>query len=144
MTKNLLVFVIVATVSATTVQAAETTSAREGNKAPDRSRIFTDLERATEIGWTNRAQLAAIALMRGNTSAPEGRAVVLVVGDDPSGVDVPSTEDIQRQSLPPWVNAKPIQLNQVLPTFLAMPQATPMDRQSMQPVRIRGLAHSCV
>jgi len=153
------------------------TRAREGYKALYLSRIFTELEPANQIGWTNRAQLAsalgfeaeaaaarahastgapaplaggalpgafrvrpttladwaaAVALMADDTFAREGRPMVLSVRDDLSGVQVPPTEEVQRQARGPWVTAKPIQVHDVLPNVFAMPNATPMDKKSMK------------
>jgi hypothetical protein len=153
------------------------TKAREGYKALYLSRLFTELEPANQIGWTNRAQLAsalgfqaeaaaaranaasgapasfaggalpgvfkvrpttlsdwaaAVALMADDTFAREGRPMVLSVLDNLSGVQVPATEEVQRQARGPWVTAKPIQLHDVLPNVFAMPTATPMDKKSMK------------
>jgi hypothetical protein len=75
---------------------------------------------------------AAMALVSDDVKAREGRPVVVAVRDNLSGVSVPSNEEIQREARGPWVNAKPVQLEDVLTNLFAMPQATPMDRKSMK------------
>jgi len=75
---------------------------------------------------------AAMALASDDVKAREGRAVVVAVRDDLSGVAVPTNEEIQQEARGPWANAKPVQLEDVLPNLFAMPQATPMDRKSMK------------
>jgi len=73
---------------------------------------------------------AAVALIADDTNAREGRAVVLAVRDDLSGVSVATAEAIERENRGPWATAMPVQLEDVLPNLFAMPQATPMDRKS--------------
>jgi hypothetical protein len=75
---------------------------------------------------------AALALVADDTTSREGRAVVLAVRDDLSGVSVASAQEIEREARGPWATAKPVQLEDVLPNLFAMPQATPMDRKSMK------------
>lgn len=75
---------------------------------------------------------AALALASDDVMVREGRAVVVAVRDDLSGVSVPTNEEIQREARGPWATAKPVQLEDVLPNLFAMPQATPMDRKSMK------------
>lgn len=75
---------------------------------------------------------AAIALASDDVMAREGRAVVVAVRDDLSGVSVPTNEEVQLEGRGPWATAKPLQLDDVLPNLFAMPQATPMDRKSMK------------
>jgi hypothetical protein len=75
---------------------------------------------------------AAVALAADDTFAREGRQMVLAVRDDLSGVQVPATEEVQRQARGPWVTAKPVQLHDVLSNVFAMPSATPMDKKSMK------------
>jgi hypothetical protein len=75
---------------------------------------------------------AALALASDDVKAREGRAVIVAVRDDLSGVVVPSNEEIQAADRGPWVNAKPVQLEHVLTNLFAMPKATPMDRKSVK------------
>jgi hypothetical protein len=70
--------------------------------------------------------------MSDDTGAREGRPSVLSVRDDLSGVQVPPTEEIQRQARGPWVTPKPIQIDDVIPNIFVMPSGTPMDRKSMK------------
>jgi hypothetical protein len=65
-----------------------------------------------------------LALASDDVKAREGRAVVVAVRDDLSGVAVPTNEEIQQEARGPWANAKPVQLEDVLPNLFAMPQAT--------------------
>jgi hypothetical protein len=74
---------------------------------------------------------AALALAADDTTAREGRPIVMAVRDDLSGVNVPSAEEVERRNRGPWVNAKPIQVDHVLPNLFAMPEAKPMDRKSI-------------
>lgn len=75
---------------------------------------------------------AALALVADDTTAREGRGVVLAVRDDLSGVTVASAQEIEREQRGPWATAKPVQMEDVLPNLFAMTQATPMDRKSMK------------
>jgi len=74
---------------------------------------------------------AAMALAADDTTARENRPIVMAVRDDLSGVSVPSAEEVQHLNRGPWVDAKPIQVDHVLPNLFAMPEATPMDRKSI-------------
>lgn len=75
---------------------------------------------------------AALALAADDVTTREQRAVVVSVKDDLSGHNVPSNEEIQRQGRGPWLTARPVQVEDVLPNFFSMPQATPMDGKSMK------------
>ena len=75
---------------------------------------------------------AALALISDDTTAREGRPVVIAVRDDLSGVSVASAQEIERQGRGPWANAKPVQIEDVLTNLFAMPQATPMDGKSVK------------
>jgi hypothetical protein len=75
---------------------------------------------------------AALAMAADDTAAREGRAVVLAVRDDLSGVNVASNEEIQREARGPWATAKPVQLEHVLTNLFALTDATPMDKKSMK------------
>ncbi len=75
---------------------------------------------------------AALAMVADDTTAREGRPVVVAVADNLSGVAVPSNAAIEEAGRGPWVDPKPVQVEDVLTNLFAMPQATPMDRKSMK------------
>ena len=75
---------------------------------------------------------AALAMVADDTTAREGRATVVAVADNLSGVDVPSNAAIEESGRGPWVDPKPVQVEDVLTNLFTMPQATPMDRKSMK------------
>jgi hypothetical protein len=75
---------------------------------------------------------AAVALMADDTTAREGRAVVLAVRDDLSGVTVATAEQIEREARGPWATANPVQIEDVLTNAFVLSQAHPMDRKSMR------------
>lgn len=75
---------------------------------------------------------AALAMAGDDVTAREGRLVILAVRDDLSGIDVAPAEAVQRENRGPWATARPVQVEHVLPSLFAMPQAKPMDRKSIK------------
>jgi hypothetical protein len=110
--------------------AAARTNAESGSATPVRGAALPGTFKVRPTSLADWA--AAIAMASDDVRAREGRAVVVAVRDDLSGLSVPSNEEIQREARGPWANAKPVQLEDVLPNLFAMPQATPMDRKSMK------------
>jgi len=75
---------------------------------------------------------AALALMADDTTAREGRGVLVAVRDDLSGVTVAAAEEVQREARGPWATANPVQMEDVLTNAFVLSQARPMDRKSIK------------